>query len=315
MAFELKPDESLRKSLRRIARKQMDHALDELAGAYKGSRDHAVHETRKSFKKIRAILRFVRPEVGEMIYQEGNIGFRDAGRPLTEVRDAKIFVDTLDKLVEHFKEHVGKGSFAEVRKELQANLRAVRKRVLNEQNSVAVVTDAIQRGRKRIKCWIDVPDRWSSIGRGLKGVYRRASDAFREAVVEASVEKLHEWRKQTKYLRYQLEILHPLWPERMEELAREADRLGDLLGGDHDLAMLRQMLADAPGRFGAEGDVEILVALIDQRRAELEQAMGLGRRYFQDKPKDFTRRLKGYWKAWRSQTGSKQPDKLQSARA
>jgi CHAD domain-containing protein len=135
-------------------------------------------------------------------------------------------------------------------------------------------------------------------------VYRRAGKAFQDTATEPTVEKLHEWRKQAKYLRYQLEILRPVWPERMEELVKEADRMGELLGEDHDLAVLRQMLTDDPKRFG--GDAEVLVALMDRCRTELEQeAMELGGRFFQDKPKDFTRRLKGYWTAWRSQAAVK----------
>src|SRR5262249_40401169 len=63
MSFELRPDESLRKNIRRIARKQMDDALEMLTAAHPGSRDEAVHEARKCFKKVRAVLRLVRPVI------------------------------------------------------------------------------------------------------------------------------------------------------------------------------------------------------------------------------------------------------------
>src|SRR5262245_49805079 len=111
MSFELRPDESLRKGIRRIVRKQMEAALEQLTGPHKGSRDEAVHEARKCFKKIRAVLRLVRPVIGEKNYHEENTCFRDAGRPLTEVRDAKIFIETLDQLTEHYKEHIVGRSF------------------------------------------------------------------------------------------------------------------------------------------------------------------------------------------------------------
>src|SRR5262249_44390377 len=149
------------------------------------------------------------------------------------------------------------------------------------------------------KGWACIPNKWTSVGEGLEDVYRRARDAHGDATADPTIEKLHEWRKQTKYLRYQLEMLRPLWPERMEELVNEADRMGELLGDVHDLAMLRQMLTEDPERYGEEGDREVLLALIDRRRAELEQeAMLLGRRFFQDRPRDFAGRLRGYWKAW-----------------
>jgi CHAD domain-containing protein len=285
----------------------MDGALEELNGTHKGPRDEAVHEARKSFKKVRAVLRLVRPEAGAKSYRAENTCFRDAGRPLTEVRDARILIETLDKLTEHFHEHLAGRSFGDVRKALQAHLRTVRKRVLDEQNAFAVVGEAVREARERVKGWADVPNKWSAVGKGLADTYRRARDAFEDASANPTVAKLHEWRKQAKYLRYQLEVLRPLWPERLEELAHEADRMGELLGDDHDLAVLRQTLTDDPERFGDEGDREMLLALIDRRRAELTQeAMLLGGRFFQERPRDFARRLKGYWKAWRAQAEMEQ---------
>src|SRR5262249_54854259 len=143
--------------------------------------------------------------------------------------------------------------------------------------------------------------RWRAVGQGLEDVYRLALGAFEDAAADPTVEKLHEWRKQAKYLRYQLEVLRPLWPERLGELAPEADQMGGVLGGAHDLAGLRASLTDDPARFGDAGDVEVLLALIDRPRAELEQeALLLGRRFFQDSPRPFARRLKGYWKTWRA---------------
>jgi CHAD domain-containing protein len=305
MPIELKAGKSLRKSIRGMARKLMEGALEELTGATKNTRDEAVHEARKAFKKVRALLRLVRPVIGEKTYRSENADFRDAGRPLTEVRDAKILIETLDDLVEHFKGSIAGRSFAGARKELQANLRDLRKRVLDEQNAFAAVGEAVRQALERIEDWTDAPNKWWAVGRGLEEVHRRAGAASESAATEPTVEQLHEWRKQTKYLRYHLGMLRPIWPERLEELASEADHMGELLGDDHDLAVLRRMLTDDPARFGGEGDVEMLSALIDRRRVELEQeAFALGGRFFQEKAEEFTRRLKGYWKKWRAQATS-----------
>jgi hypothetical protein len=151
-----------------------------------------------------------------------------------------------------------------------------------------------------------VPNRWASIGEGLTCVYCRGSAACAAATADMSVEKLHEWRKQTKYLFYQLEVLRPICPEPMKELIDEADRMGELLGDDHDLAVLRQFLTDVPGRFG--DDVGVLVALIDRRRAELEEeAVSRGHLLFQEGPEAFAARLKGYWSSWRTQSKKSGP--------
>jgi len=317
MSLQLQLEESLRKSLRRIVRSQMDAVLEELTATHKGSRDEAVHEARKALKKIRAILRLVRPVIGDKAYRRENTCFRDAGRPLTEVRDARILIATLDKLVEHFQEHIAGQSFAEVRKALGDNLRAVRKRVLDEHNAFAVVAETVSQARERVKGWADVSDKWSSVGAGLQDVCRQARAAFREAAADPSVASLHEWRKQVKYLRYQLEVLQPLWPERITELATGGDRRGALRGADHDLAVLRQTLTPgAPQPVADDGEREALLALIDRRRAELAQeVLLLGDRFFQDRPRELGRRLQGYWKTWRGQASPAQPNEPLSAPA
>jgi CHAD domain-containing protein len=302
MSFELKADESLRKSLRRIVRKQLGNALKELTGPHHGPRDAVVHDARKGLKRVRAVLRLVRPVIGEKVFQRENTCFRDAARPLTEVRDARILVETLDKLIEHFKEHVAGQSFRDVRKSLQAHLREVRRQVLDEQNAFAVVAETIRQERDGVKGWMKVPNKWRAVGLGLKETYRRAKDSFEVAQADPTDEKLHEWRKQAKYLFYQLEILRPLWTERMDEMVNEVNQVGELLGDYHDLVVLRQMVNDGSEKLGDDGDRETLLALIDRRRATVRQeVMLLGERFFQDKVRDFATRFGGYWKAWRLQ--------------
>ncbi len=302
MAFELETGEKLRRAVLRVAREELDNSLELLTGEKHESRDETVHEVRKSFKKIRAVLRMVRPAIGEAAYRTENICFRDAARPLTTVRDAKILVETLDAILDHFHEHVAGRSFHETREALQANLRSVRREVLDEQDAPAKIAAIAKEARPRIKDWSDVPNKWRSLGDGVRDVHSRARDAFDTAKQSPSVETLHEWRKQAKYLRYQLEILRPLWPERMEEMADEADRMTELLGDDHDAAVLRQKLADDPDNFGGAASIETLLALIDRRRTELQQeATLLGERFFDEPSNEFARRLKGLWKAFRAE--------------
>src|SRR5262245_56676892 len=88
----------------------------------------------------------------------------------------------------------------------------------------------------------------------------------------------------------------------MESPAGQADHPGELRGDDDDVARVRQTFIAEPERFGGETGVELLVALIDRRREELEgEAIVLGQRLFQDSPKGFACHMKGYWKVWRKQ--------------
>src|SRR6266567_8833517 len=69
MAYRLERDESVPQALRRIAREQLASAADEL-GKRGSKRAEGIHEARKSIKKVRAVLRLVRQELGNTYRKE-----------------------------------------------------------------------------------------------------------------------------------------------------------------------------------------------------------------------------------------------------
>src|SRR5262245_56233503 len=99
-SFEVKPGEALGHAVRRAARREIEDLLAQLKA---GPRHRtAVHEARKSSKKVRALIRLVRDAIGEKRYRRANQTLRDAVRPLAPVRDAEVLVHTLDQLGERF---------------------------------------------------------------------------------------------------------------------------------------------------------------------------------------------------------------------
>jgi CHAD domain-containing protein len=128
--------------------------------------------------------------------------------------------------------------------------------------------------------------------RGLKQTYRQARKAHEAAQAQPTVENLHEWRKQTKYLWHQLQLLERLSPGFVGELIDEMHALSDYLGDDHDLAVLRSRAFELLKAELNEKSGSAIKALIDRRRAELQaKALKLGERLYADKPKSFARRF------------------------
>jgi CHAD domain-containing protein len=314
MAFELKNGERIPKGIRRIVCTRIDDALETIAdtkrsatAAAKGTKatvataatavsDHAVHETRKRFKEIRGTLRLVRDELGEKNFRRENVTFRDAGRPLSALRDAKVLVDTLDELIRHFHGRVKARSFSKLRRALLDRQRAVRKQVLEQDHTVAGIVRRVRAARKRVGDWPLHKGGWRAIAGGLRQVYRQARRAMQTALAELSDEALHEWRKRTKDLRYELELLQCVWPETIEPLADQAHHLTDLLGEDHDLSVLKTV-AREEAENTKPTDNELLIALLDERRQAIQtEASELGQKLFEERPSEFIRRLHGYWK-------------------
>jgi hypothetical protein len=88
----------------------------------------------------------------------------------------------------------------------------------------------------------------------------------------------------------------------MEALAAELKSLGKYLSEDHDLAILREKISEQLDEADNRTEIEALVALLDQRRNELQVvARTLGARIYAEKPRTFVTRTEAYWQAWRSE--------------
>src|SRR5206468_3687815 len=136
-----------------------------------------------------------------------------------------------------------------VRRVLLDEQQQVRQRLLGDEEAIAPLAEAIEAARQRLSEYSVGRHGWSVLGAGLKRVYRAGRKAFFEAKEQPTAERLHEWRKQTKYLWYQLQFLRPIAPAVLEELIDLADEIGGTLGDDHDLVVLRQKLQEQPERF------------------------------------------------------------------
>jgi CHAD domain-containing protein len=301
MAFELHADESLTAGCRRALIKEVKKALDELADVGTPDAEEDVHEARKRFKKVRALLKLLRKGLGSAAYRRANTAFRDAGRPLTEVRDAKVLLDTLDRLARRVRGEVNPEALAPVREALLARWQAIRNWVLEESDALAGVRSVLEKQRRRLRRLSLTGGGWSILRAGLKKTYTDGLTAFDRATSAPTDANLHEWRKRVKDLYHQLQFLRGVWPELLDAVADRAHKLADTLGDDHDLAVLTGVLE---GELQADGPLPVagrLVPLIRQWRGNLQgQVRDLGTAVYRDAPGVFVARLKRPWKAWRA---------------
>ncbi|MFG0333894.1 MAG: CHAD domain-containing protein, partial [Maioricimonas sp. JB049] len=98
MSYRFEQSESIPHGLGRIAVEQIDKAVREIKDHALGRHD-VVHQVRKRFKKIRGLVRIVRPALGNQ-YGPINTWYRDAGRTLSEIRDATTLIETFDRLAD-----------------------------------------------------------------------------------------------------------------------------------------------------------------------------------------------------------------------
>jgi CHAD domain-containing protein len=280
--YRLRGGKPLTDEVRRVARGRIDHALDELRGKSDRTAEQAVHEARKDMKKLRALLRLVRGELGDELYRAENARFRDTARLLSGVRDADVMLATLDSL--------DAGAPPELREALEAHRRSLEVAGTPREEAVAELEDA----RLQVERWPLEREGFDAIEPGLRRMYRRGLRALDGVQQDSSDEALHEWRKRLKDLWYHLTLLEDAWPRPMEAMADEAHELSDRLGEDHDLVVLQQWARD----HAAALDLSRLGEAVAARRAALQaDAMTIGRRLYAERPRAFARRVGGWWAA------------------
>ncbi len=299
--------ETIGSGIRRVCVQRLDRAIAGLTQS--DDRDVGVHTARKSMKRIRAMIRFVRDRVGYEVYRNENVVLRDTARRIAPVRDSAVLVETLDEISERNRTGLKDDAFVDVRERLSDRHWAISRRILDDPQLVAEVVTNLRVARRRFLAWpadvpgasLEVPDRYDAVADGIHRVYRRGRTRMADAYRDRTTFAFHQWRKRVKYLRYQMEALESLWPEVIGAYARSVDELGESLGFEHDLAMLEHTLVHDPSLCPDPEERRLLGALVLHERAVLRHAAAkLGKLVYAEDPEVFVGRVGSYWGASRA---------------
>ena len=240
---------------------------------------------------MRATLRLARDLIPGDRRTAENAAFRDAGRRLAGPRDERVLLETIDAVRERYAAELPANGFEPFRDALVDRSRRTEQE-LRDSATPAEVADELGAARTRIAAWRLNGHQEGALRSGLERVYRRGRREYRRAVSEPTSENLHEWRKRVKDLWYSAQVLRPGAPKRLRKVATNAHRLADLLGEDHDLAVLEGEARRQPGCFGDPSELQGLSGLIERRRGQLQRrAFKRGARLYRAKPRRFAARL------------------------
>ncbi len=270
--------------------------------------ERTVHETRKALKRLRALLRLLRDELGGKRYARENAALRDCARRLAGARDAEVMVGTLKNLVErHPKQLAHSAAVRELRTQLLAESEDAAAHAIEDPRVRREVAGELRAVRARAERWKLRERGFKLLAPGLERLYRQGRSGLRVARRRGGkgsgtrgAEALHQWRKRVKDLRYAAETLDRGgrgtggFYQNVRRVARRADRLGEMLGEEHDLALLAREVGRRSEHFAGERRTrKRLLKLIARRRKALHQrALREGERLYRRRPRRFVRRLK-----------------------
>jgi len=296
MGYRLIQDEALSRGLKRIARDEIDSAIEHLSSKDPAKRDLSIHEARKSIKKLRGLLRMLSPVLGPAAVADiATLGA--LGRSLSEYRDAAALLETVDLLGQHCRTDAVLEQLSELRRMLRR--RAAQTCGTTDLRSVLDQGIIGLRQLKRgVVSW-KLGDGFDAIAPGLKKSFRRGRNALKLARAEQTAENFHNLRKRVKDRWYQARILEGLWPNPSQSPERALRDLQEDLGDDHNLEVLR---ATVPAESVA------LREFVDTLQKHLrEKSLGAAAPLYECKPREFVESLQALWNEWQPAARSAQP--------
>ncbi len=300
MPYRLKAKEPVPEGIRRVVLEEIDSATGVLGRSSKTKRDEAVHEARKSIKKIRGVLRLVRPELGRVYRQENN-RFREVGRQLSQLRDAAAQLEMFDQLAEKFAGSVEHGGLSEIRAGMVRHKREIEKS-LDIAKVIERASATLNAAHVRTGKWPLSQDGFAALAPGIEQTYRRGRKALQAARKGQNAVAYHNFRKRVKDHWYHVRLLESVWTEIMQAHEASLKELETWLGDDHNLVVLTEMLNDKPDEYGGKKVVQVFLAAAGLHQKELrENSISLGERVYAEKPKRFVESIALLWKPWQEQ--------------
>lgn len=294
-AFDRK-DRSVQAGVRRIARAEARAALACLRSDLTANPE-AVHAVRKASKKLRGLLRLVRP--GFDGAKAESAALRDTARHLSTLRDAEVMRRTFERLAEKLPD--------EANEALRARLDQRKAQIADPDalaEAIAAMTAAFEGIEARARKWKIRGKEFDALAPGLIATRKRARKGLKRAQRAARddtlpAEAFHDWRKQVKHHWYQARLLAPIWPEILTPHVAQADLLGETLGDHNDLDILLTTLEGDPALADHPALSPLRVEVMAQRRKLAAQSLVLGARLLAEPPEALADRWGRWWGLWR----------------
>jgi len=294
MSFELHQRTHIDDELTKIVRQQLrnsTHALTTSAGNQLLS---AVHESRKSVKKVRAVAALLE-HAGAKLPRKDRRRLKSAARALSRVRDSTAIIDTFDRVRRRYPGQLPEHTYEILRRGLVA-ARDRRQARAQSDGVVAETAERLEKTRKSAKEWTSPSIKWPDMIAIVTDSYRRSRNAMKRARLTRQSATLHRWRKELKTFWYQLHLTRPLLTG-VGPLIAELSRLETELGDDHNLIVLAATLRGCRDLRSMRAEVRQIDRLAARMRQPLRRrAFALGRRLHVRKPEAFTRWLRASFK-------------------
>lgn len=222
---------------RAACQRELSHALSLLADPH-GDRNMAVHEGRKSLRRVRAWLRLLDRDRRQQL-QPMDLALRATRRTIGPLRDAASRIEALDRLRKRRDMGAERTPLTRARQGLAADLTLRWQRRPLTGNSWKKLLTSLSELADGVAHWPLEGITEAELRRGIKRAFVRACAGRRECAGRIGAVRRHAWRGRVRILLLQGQLLqaHGEFPG-----LSEFKRLAQGLGNENDLALVGRVL-------------------------------------------------------------------------
>ncbi len=293
--FELDLSRNMKDNMVRIMHEQYDQIIY-FCKASHNETDKAVHEIRKSFKRLRAVLRLIRDEIGYSSYYRENAFCRDESKLLGKMRDLKVFHEDLESLAKD-NQHTADLDFIGQLQKVMLDLKEIEYKNLTGSDLFQTIINDVEAAKERIRFFKFRNEGFSVIEPGLLRMYAKGYKELHVVKNESTTGHYHNLRKRVKYLMYFSQILKPLYPKYFNALDNDLDKAGDQLGLDHNFAELADFVENIRRKGISKQKKNVFKKWLQEIRKQLQaDALEILEKIYVEDPKEFSQRIRQYYK-------------------
>jgi CHAD domain-containing protein len=295
VGFRLETGQAVSSEIRRIVLQQLDRATSELTAIGDPESDQAIHDARRRVKKIRAIIRLVRPVLDKAHRADPEL--RRVSKLLAPVADGQGVIDTLNLMVKRYRRELPKKMAVAIRNGLIDRSRQIDSKA-SKDGVLEQAQTTLRAERQRVKQWRLRAEGFRALAPGLKNSVRRARGSMMTAWLDPTAQNHHTWRRHVKNHWFHVRLLSARCGYRLQPYQRQLEALDGILGEYHNLVLLHEVLVSDSTL--AKNEIARCLRIVQRYQAELRrQSQLLGIRVYSEKPRRFVRRVRELWDAHR----------------
>ena len=257
--------------------------------------DIAVHDVRKASKRIRAVLRMLKPDLPPDVYLRENTFLKEISRKLSVARNFHVFEEEFENIISAGIIELSDETANKIRQHLKSKKDDAFELItgLDIFHSIAQKTEEAKQRFSQVDLSMMGPH---TVYKGIGKVFAWGQKQMMHSQQFPTDENLHEMRKRIKTLMYLVKLIKDVSPEFFNGYFKGLKSASLALGEDHNMAELNDYLDTLDEKLVPDEDKLSIESYISSQRQQIQlEVWPEIAKLYTGQAGEFSKRVKAYW--------------------